>query len=316
MCNVVERAETPRAAIHKHRLLQRRRGRQFGDSERRVAYGFVLPVVVVILAVAIYPLGYAILLSFRSVRFNVPTGWVGTRNYADLFGDSTFWDALSNTALFTSVSVTLEFFLGLAIALLINRPFRGRALVRAAILVPWAFPTVISAVMWRLMFQDQVGIVDYAANALNLVDRPILTDETLTLIAAIFISTWKTTPFMALLLLAGLQSIPDDVYESARVDGASALQRFTSITLPLLKPAILVALLFRTLDAWRVFELFYVFTGARLDSLSTYVYEAVRVSELRFAIGNAAAVFVFASAMAIATVFVKVLGVRTPAEDS
>lgn len=287
---------------------------EFGHPERRVAYAMVLPVVAVVLAVAVYPLGYAFVLSFRAVRFNQVGDWVGLRNYSLLFEDEKFWDALTNTAVFTAASVGLEFVLGLGIALAINRPFRGRGLVRAAILVPWAFPAVISAVIWRLMFQAEVGIFDYAANALGLVDRPVLTDETLTMIAAIMVSVWKTTPFMALLLLAGLQTIPGEIDESARVDGAGAMQRFASITLPLLKPAILVALLFRTLDAWRVYELFYVFSGARLDSLSTYVYEAVRVSELRFAVGNAAAIFVFATALAIAAAFVKVLGVRTSEE--
>src|SRR3712207_7462498 len=157
-----------------------------------------------------------------------------------MFGNEDFLAGLRNTVLFTVISVFFEFMIGLGIALAINRAFRGRGLVRAAVLVPWAFPTVISAVMWRLMFQDQVGIINYVANAIGLISEPILADRTLPLIAAILVDGWKTTPVMALLLLAGLQVIPGDVYEAARVDGANVWQRFFQITLPLLKGAILV----------------------------------------------------------------------------
>ncbi|MDF2701724.1 MAG: binding-protein-dependent transport system inner rane component, partial [Rubrobacteraceae bacterium] len=201
------------------------------------------------------------------------------------------------------------------IALAINRAFRGRGLVRAAVLVPWAFPTVISAVMWRLMFQDQVGIINYVANAIGLISQPILSDRTLLLIGVILVDVWKTTPFMALLLLAGLQTIPGDVYEAARVDGANVWQRFFRITLPLLKPTILVALLFRTLDAYRVFDLFWALSNRELESLSTFVYEGVRISQLQFAQGNAASVFIFVTAFAIALFFIKVLGMQTSTEE-
>jgi multiple sugar transport system permease protein len=217
--------------------------------------------------------------------------------------------------MFTVASVSLEFIFGLAIALAINRVFRGRGLVRAAVLVPWAFPTVISAVMWRLMLQDQVGIINYAANALGVIQGPILSDHTLLMVAAILVDVWKTTPFMTLLLLAGLQTIPEDLYEAARIDGANAVQRFTQITLPLVKPAILVAVLFRTLDSWRVYDLFWAMSNRELESLSTFVYKAVRVSQLNFPVGNAAAVFVFLSALLIAVFFIKVLGMQTSTED-
>jgi len=174
---------------------------------------------------------------------------------------------------------------------------------------------VISAAMWRLMFQNQVGIIQYVANALGLVSEPILSDRTLLLMAAIVVDTWKTTPFMALLLLAGLQVIPGDVYEAARVDGANVMQRFFRITLPLLKGAILVALLFRTLDAYRVYDLFWVLSNRELKSLSTFVYEGVRISQLQFGQGNAAAVFIFVTAFLIALFFIKVLGMRTSVEE-
>ncbi|TCJ20624.1 sugar ABC transporter permease [Rubrobacter taiwanensis] len=309
--------EGPRRELPKKSRREGLRGiikEEFGNPERRAAYYLVVPALLVIVLVAFYPIAYSVYLSFQRVLPNQPGEFVGVQNYVSMVADPSFREGFYNTVIFTVVSVSLEFFIGLAIALAINRAFRGRGLVRAAILVPWAFPTVISAAMWRLMFQDQVGIVNYVANTLGIISQPILTDQTLTLIAAILVDVWKTTPFMALLLLAGLQVIPGDVYEAARVDGANAVQRFLLITLPLLKPAILVALLFRTLDAYRVYDLFWVMSDRQLESLSTYVYKAVRVSQLNFPIGNAAAVFVFFSAFAIAIFFIKVLGMKTSTE--
>src|SRR5215207_1527583 len=215
----------------------------------------ILPALLIILIVAFYPVTQALYLSLTNSNINGAGPFVGLRNYVLMFQNSEFQEGLINTVIFTAVSVFFEFVLGLAIALAINRAFRGRGLVRAAVLVPWAFPTVISAVMWRLMFQDQVGVINYVANYLGIISEPILSDQTLLLIAAILVDTWKTTPFVALLLLAGLQTIPGDVYEAARVDGASVVQRFWRITMPLLKPAILVAVLFRTVDALRVYDL-------------------------------------------------------------
>ena len=288
---------------------------EFGNPERRTAYYMVLPALVIILVVAFYPIAYSVYLSFHKATINSAGNFVGLQNYVVMFQNSEFVDGLKNTVIFTVASVALEFVIGLAIALAINRTFRGRGLVRAAVLVPWAFPTVISAVMWRLMLQDQVGIINYVANALGVIQGPILSDHTLLMVAAILVDVWKTTPFMTLLLLAGLQTIPEDLYEAARIDGANAVQRFTQITLPLLKPAILVAVLFRTLDSWRVYDLFWAMSNRELESLSTFVYKAVRVSQLNFPVGNAAAVFVFLSALLIAVFFIKVLGMQTSTED-
>jgi trehalose/maltose transport system permease protein len=285
------------------------------NPERRVAYYMILPALLIILVVAFYPVAFSVYLSFFRTTINDTGPFVGFENYARMFANPEFMEGLTNTAVFTVVSVALEFVIGLAIALAINRAFRGRSLVRAAVLVPWAFPTVISAVMWRLMLQDQVGIINYVANALGVISGPILSDKTLLMVAAILVDVWKTTPFMALLLLAGLQTIPEDLYEAARVDGANAIQRFTRITLPLLKPAILVAVLFRTLDSWRVYDLFWAMSNRELESLSTFVYKAVRVSQLNFAVGNAAAVFIFLTALLIAIFFIKVLGMQTSTED-
>ncbi len=288
---------------------------EFADPERRTAYYMVLPSLLIIVVVAFFPILYGIVLSLTDSTAAAFGSFIGVENYVEMFQDPDFLEGLSNTVIFTVVSVTLEFILGLAIALGINRAFRGRGLVRAAILVPWAFPTVISAVMWRLMFQDRIGIIQYLASAMGIISEPILSDRTLLLIAAILVDVWKTTPFMALLLLAGLQTIPGEVYEAARVDGANVMQRFFQITLPLLKGAILVAVLFRTLDSYRVYDLFYGMAQRELESLSTFVYEGVRISQLQFGPGNAAAVFIFVTAFLIALFFIKVLGMRTSAEE-
>lgn len=289
---------------------------EFGNPERRTAYLMIAPTLIIILAVALFPVLYAVVLSLTDSTITGVGSFVGAENYVEMFQNPSFLEGLYNTVIFTVVAVFFEFIIGLAIALAINRAFRGRGLVRAAILVPWAFPTVISAVMWRLMFQDQVGVVNWLANdVLGVISQPILSDRTLLLVAAIGVDVWKTTPFMALLLLAGLLTIPGEVYEAARVDGASVFQRFFSITLPLLKPALLVALLFRTLESYRVFDLFWGMSNRELESLSTFVYEGVKISQLQFAQGNAAAVFIFVTAFLLAIVFIKIFGMQTSTED-
>jgi trehalose/maltose transport system permease protein len=297
---------------------KKRRGwfrEEFGNPERRTAYYMVLPALLIILVVAFYPIVYSIGLSVTDSTITTFGSFVGLENYVEMFKNTDFREGLTNTVIFTVVSVGLEFVIGLGIALAINRAFRGRGLVRAAVLVPWAFPTVISAVMWRLMFQDQIGIINTVANNLGLINEPILSDRTLLLIGVILVDTWKTTPFMALLLLAGLQTIPGEVYEAARVDGATVMQRFFRITLPLLKPTILVAVLFRTLDAYRAYDLFWVLSGQQLESLSTFVFKSVRISQLLFPEGNAAAIFIFVTAFLISLVFIKVFGMQTSTEE-
>ncbi|MDP8939737.1 MAG: sugar ABC transporter permease [Actinomycetota bacterium] len=287
-------------------------GREFTDPERRTAYYMVLPTIIVILAIAFYPVAASI---YYSLRLDVPGGeggtWVGLRNYIVMFQDSGFRAAIFNTTIFVLISVAIEFVLGLAVALAINRAFRGRGAVRAGILVPWAFPLIVSAVMWRLMYLPSGGVLNYLAVVWGPLNTPILTDSTLLLAGAILSDVWKTTPFMALLLLAGLQTIPGDVYEAAKVDGASRMQSFFRITLPLLKGSILVALLFRTLDAWRIFDLFWGMSDRQLESLSTYAYKTVRLSQVLFNVGNAAAVFTFITAIIIAMIFIKGFGMQT-----
>jgi trehalose/maltose transport system permease protein len=312
-------APAPRAGLgwrRESRLGRLTDSRRKGPSadEGRTATWMISPAVLLIVAVAFFPVAYSWYLSLHDASVTQVGNWVGFDNYVTVFQDPHFTEALTNTVLFTAISVSLELVLGLAIALGLNQAFRGRGLVRTSVLLPWAFPVVVSALMWRLMLQDQVGIVTYVVQSLGLTDSPILSDHTSLLIAAILVDVWKTTPFMALLLLAGLQTLPKDLIEAAKVDGAGPLRELFSITLPLLKPTILVALLFRTLEAWGVYDLFWVMTDRQLDSLSTYTYEGVRISQLNFATGTAAAVFTFMAAVAIALVFIKLLGARTAEE--
>jgi trehalose/maltose transport system permease protein len=283
---------------------------ELADKDRRLAYYLVAPSLLIILLIAVFPVVYAIYLSFQDVIPNQPATWAGFSNYVELFGDEDFGRALLNTFTFTVASVGLEVVLGMGIALALNRVFAGRGVTRATTLAPWALPPAVAAIMWRLMFQDQIGILSYIASTLKIYTGTILGSEGAILIGAIAADVWKTTPFMALLILAGLQVIPEDVYEAARVDGATAAQQFWRVTLPLVKPALLVALLFRTLDAWRVYDLFWVMGNRQLDSLSVFVYNGVKISQLDFSVGNAAAVFIFLSSIAIAFFFFKVLGAQ------
>jgi trehalose/maltose transport system permease protein len=301
-------AETGRPAERRRGAFGRIR-REFTDPEKRTAYWMVLPVLLVILVVAAWPILYSLYLSFQRL-LPTATSFVGLDNYTRMLSDPTFFRALLNTFVFTVFSVAFEFALGLGIALVLNRGFIGQGATRAIAIIPWAFPTVVSAIIWRLMYQDQVGYFAYWAEKLGLISGPILANESSVLIGAIVSDVWKTTPFVALLLLAGLQVISPDLYEAARVDGAKPWQQFTRITLPLLKPAILVALLFRTLDAWRVYDLFWVMSDRQLDSLSTYTFEFVRISEANKSIGPAAAVLVFLSSLLIAFLFIRFLGTR------
>jgi trehalose/maltose transport system permease protein len=285
---------------------------EFTDRERRIAYILVAPALVIILAIALFPLLYAVWLSLQETIIGQSSSFVGFQNYVEMVQDPEFHSALINTTVFTVLSVSIELVLGMAIALALNRRFRGRGVARATALAPWAFPPAIAAVMWRLMFQDEVGggIMAYLINSSGIYTHPILGSEAALVVAAVVVDVWKTTPFMALLLLAGLQVISQDVYEAARVDGATSWQQFWRVTLPLVRPAMLVALLFRTLDAWRVYDLLWVMGNRQLNTLSVYVYNGVKISQLDFSLGNAAAVFVFLSSIVIAVIFIKVLGTR------
>jgi len=259
------------------RPTRRRRGTKLQRRQTRLAWLLLLPALAVVAFVAIYPLGKTVYQSFTNQEFLAlePAKWVGFDNYRTLWHDQLFRDSVWTTVKFTLITVTFEFVLGLIIALVVNSSFKGRGLMRAVMLVPWAIPTVVAAQMWKWMLDDTFGVVNDAGMKLSILSHPHawISDPSTALASVCAVDIWKTTPFVALLLLAGLQVIPQDLYEAAEVDGASVLQQFRKITLPLLAPAILVTLIFRTLDALRVFDVFYVFFGNRPDTQTMAIYD-------------------------------------------
>jgi len=285
------------------------RGRQssYGRSERRFAALMLTPSLIVIAIVAAYPIGYAIWLSLNqySVRVAGLKRFVGLDNYIDALKSSDFWSSTKTTFLFTGISVTLELIIGLAMALAMHQAFRGRALLRTVVLVPWAILTVVTATMWRTIFESPQGFVNQIIGG----DTVWLGSEPQALIVIIIADVWKTAPFMALLILAGLQVIPGEVYEAAEVDGASTWQRFTRITLPLLTPAILVALIFRTLDALRIFDLPFVLTQGQngTSTLSTIAQETFATNRI-YGLGSAMAVLTFIIVMIVSFSYIRFVG--------
>jgi trehalose/maltose transport system permease protein len=255
----------------------KRRRSNLQRKQTRLAWVLLLPAIAAVGFVAFYPLGQTVYYSFTDQQFLggiEPTHWVGLENYKDLIHDTLFRDAVVLTVKFTLITVIFEFVLGIIIALVVNSGFKGRGVMRAMMLVPWAIPTVVAAQMWKWMYNDIYGVVNDAGVRLHLLSHNVawISQPNTALASVAAVDIWKTTPFVALLLLAGLQVIPTELYEAARVDGASAWQQFWRITLPLLRPAILVALIFRTLDALRVFDVFNVFFGNRLDTQTMAIF--------------------------------------------
>jgi multiple sugar transport system permease protein len=285
-------------------------------SERRLAAVMVSPSLLLIALVAAYPIGYAVWLSLNeySVRVAGLSRWAGLRNYENVLSDPAFWDALKNTFIFTGASVALETGLGLAMALAMHAAFRGKGLLRTVVLVPWAVLTVVTAIMWRSIFEAPIGFV----NSVLGTETPWLGSEPQAMIVMIIADVWKTAPFMALLLLAGLQTIPSEIYEAAKVDGATTLQRFRRITLPLLMPALLVALIFRTLDALRIFDLPYVLTRGAFgtNTLSLISFQTFQQDRI-LGLGAAMAVITFLIVMAVSFAYIRLVGgnIRGLAEE-
>jgi multiple sugar transport system permease protein len=297
------------------------RKRSKGVPERRLAVLMVSPSLLLIAIVAAYPIGYAVWLSLHeySVRVAGLSRWAGLKNYSTALQSSEFWDAVRTTFIFTGASVVLETLLGLAMALAMHSAFKGQGLLRTVVLVPWAVLTVVTAITWQTIFEPTLGFVNSLLGAVGLPDDTVwLGESPQALMVMIFADTWKTAPFMALLLLAGLQVIPDDIYEAAKVDGATTWQRFTRITLPLLKPALLVALIFRTLDALRIFDLPFVLTkGAHgTTTLSLISYETFQTNRI-LGLGSALAVLTFVIVMIVSFVYIRFVGgnIRGLAED-
>lgn len=263
-------------------------------SERLQRWGLMVPALGALAFVLIYPLLTSLWLSLhRFILVFDESKFVGVDQYAFLLTDARFWSALGNTVYFTAVALCLELVIGLGLAMLMNQPFRGQGLLRAAVLVPWAIPTVVSAKLWAWLFHPELGwLVPEGANWLG--------SPTQAMHAAITVDVWKTSPFVALLLLAGLQGIAEDVYQAARLDGASALRIFRSITLPMLAPVLGVTALMRALDAFRVFDAIYVLTEGgpanTTETLSIYTYKTLmRAGDFGYGSTLAIATFICAA---------------------
>jgi multiple sugar transport system permease protein len=280
-------------------------------SEHRLAWLLCAPAVLAMLAVTAYPIGYAIVLSVQQIDLRFPDegGFVGLDNYTTVLSSQLWWTDVFNTVFLTVVTVSIELVLGMMIALVMHRAIFGRGVVRTAVLIPYGIITVVAAFSWQFAFAPDTGFV----NHLPLIseDMDWFGGRFSSFAVIIMAEVWKTTPFMALLLLAGLVTIDSQLYEAAKVDGASAWQRFVRITLPLMKPAILVALLFRTLDAFRVFDTIYIMTAGAQDTESVSILGFNQlISRLNLGLGSAVSVLIFLCVLAIAFLYVKVLGTR------
>jgi multiple sugar transport system permease protein len=297
----------PTAAPPKRRITERAR------AERKLAWMLCAPAVIVMLLVTGYPIVYAFYLSLQKfdLRFPDDKEFVGLANYADVLSSTTWWSDVLTTLIITVVSVAFELVLGMLIALVMHRAIFGRGPVRAAILIPYGIVTVVAAFAWRYAFDPTSGFV-FGLPLVPDTWQPLNTKEG-SLFVIIAAEVWKTTPFMALLLLAGLALVPDELHEAAKVDGASTIQRFFRITLPLMRPAILVALLFRTLDAFRIFDnIFIIQPGGALgtESVSILGYN-VLINRVNLGLGSAVSILIFMCVILIAILFVKGLGTST-----
>jgi trehalose/maltose transport system permease protein len=289
-----------------------RAGPTVEQQRTRVAWLFVTPMVVAVAVVAAWPLARTIAFGFTDAYLSELGNWqvIGLANYVALLQDPLWWQAVATTLLFTVISVGLETLLGLAIALTLNAHMPGRGLLRAAVLIPWAIPTVISAKMWGWMLHDLYGVVNAALLKLGLIDAPWawLAEPKLAIASVIAVDVWKATPFMTLLILAALQVLPKEIYQAAKVDGVPPVRMFLRVTLPLIRPALLVAIIFRSLDAMRVFDVIYVLTGNNPATTTMSVYARQQLVDFQdVGYGSAAATSLFLI-VALATAIVITLG--------
>jgi trehalose/maltose transport system permease protein len=277
----------------------------------RAAWLFLLPMLIVLAAVAAWPLLRTVYFGFTNASLADFDNrrWIGFDNYLTvltmpsgavifdgLLVDPVWWRAVWNTFRFTFISVTLETALGVVVALVLNAEFRGRGIVRAAILIPWAIPTIVSARMWGWMLNDQFGIINDILLRLHLIETKIAwtANADTAFIAILIVDVWKTTPFMALLILAGLQMVPNDIYEAAKIDGVHPVKVFWKVTLPLIRPALMVAVIFRGLDALRIFDLVYVLTPNNSQTKTMSVFARENLFDFdKFAKGSAASTLLF-----------------------
>ena len=284
-------------------------------AERKLGWMLCAPAVFAMLVVTGYPIGYAVFLSLQryDLRFPDDREFVGLSNYGEVLGSSTWWLDLFNTMVITVFSVAIELVLGMIIALVMHRAIFGRGPVRASILIPYGIVTVVAAFAWRYAFDPTTGFV-IGLGPISETWAP-LTERAGSFFVIIMTEVWKTTPFMALLLLAGLALVPDELHEAAKVDGAGPVQRFFRITLPLMKPAILVALLFRTLDAFRIFDTVFIQTlGANdTETVSILGYNQL-INRVNLGLGSAISVLIFICVLIIAFVFIKGFGTSTASQ--
>jgi ABC-type sugar transport system permease subunit len=279
--------------------------------EVRFAWTLLAPLVIALVFVAVGPLVATVWESFHSHDLRMPwldRPWIGLANYAAATTDSRLIDALTHTFAFTIVSVALEIVCGLTLAMALDHLRRGRGAARVIVLMPWALPTVVAALVWRFMFETETGVV--AALGIEGLHRAWLSDALLAWVPILLADTWKSTPFVTLLLLTGLQAIDPALHEAARMDGAGPWRRFITITLPLLRPALLVAGIFRVLDAFRVFDLVYVLTGGgpgtATEMVSLYAFTTL-FQDLRFGYGSALSVITFAITFVLALAYIRAL---------
>ena len=280
------------------------------ERQRRLAWFLIVPAVLVVFLVIGYPLIQVLVYSVLKYKLDgvTPPSFVGLGNYLFILGDSDFWHAVAVTLIFSVFSVTLEAVLGLTVAMVANSKFKGRSFLRIAILIPWAIPTVVSSKIWAWMFNDIYGVVNVILTNFHLIPQKIafLATPITAIPVIIAVDVWKTTPFMSLLLLAGLGLIPSDLYEAAAIDGATAVKQFFSITLPLVMPTLLVALIFRTLDALRVFDIFYIMVGGQGNMATMAIYnQQWLVSFLDAGIGSAASVIILIIIMVFVVLYTR-----------
>lgn len=298
------------------------------NQKVRSAWIFMSPVLIILAISSVWPLYRTISFSFLNlVEYSREYSFIGFKNYlslgqngfSGLLVDQVWWRSVWNTLWFAAVSVSLETFFGLLIALLLNQNFKGRGLMRVAIIIPWAIPTIVSARMWSWMLNDQFGIINDLMIRLAVIDEPIAwtVNPSTAMIAVIIVDVWKTTPFMALLILAALQTLPKDIYENAKIDGVHSLRVFWKITLPLIRPALMIAVIFRSLDALRIFDLIYVLTPNSETTMTMSIFAKLEMFDFaKFSYGSAAStlIFLIISLLVISYIYIGKLNLISPNE--
>jgi len=293
-------------------------GKRSNAARRRTVWQFVLPALLLLALVAGFPLARTIELSFTDARLGESVwSWIGLENYRAVLTDPGWWSSVGNTLFFAAVSVAIETVLGMVFALVMDVNLPGRGAVRAAILVPWAIPTVVSAQIWNWMFNDIYGVLNKLLMAVGLIHQPVAwtADPHLAMWAIIMVDVWKTTPFMALLSLAALQLVPQELKEAAEVDGVGPVRSFFYVTLPVILPALLVAVIFRLLDALRIFDAIYVLTGNNETTMSMSIYARRGLMDFQDAGGGSAAATLLFLIVAVASGIYLTLARGTLAQD-